>query len=56
MAIIKLADNINVTVANKYIAVSSKLDKTADEMKIDATKDNLSLNCLKKICANGDHK
>lgn len=54
MAIVKMADNINVTVKNKYMAVTSKLSKTAEDIKIDATKDNLVLNCIKKICANGN--
>jgi len=56
MAIVKMADNINITVANKYTVVTSKLTKTAEQMKIDATQDNLTLNCIKKICANGDSK
>lgn len=56
MAIVKMADNIKVTVANKYTVVTSKLMKTAEAMKIDATKDNLSLNCIKKIRALGETK
>lgn len=56
MAIVKMADNIKITVNNRYIVTTAKLKKTAESMKVDATKNNLALNCLKKICANGDKK
>lgn len=54
MAIVKTADNITITVTNKYTLVTAKLKKTAEAIKVEATQDNLVLNCIKKICANGD--
>ncbi len=56
MAIVKMADNIKITVNNRYIATTAVLKKTAESIKVDATQNNLALNCLKKICANGDKK
>ena len=54
MSITKLATNIKINVTNKYVAITSKLDKAAEEIKIDATKNNLIINCLKKINTTGE--
>lgn len=54
MAITKISKNMTVTVASKYTVVTSGLDKRAEKITIDATKKNLALNCIKKICANGN--
>ncbi|HEX8268459.1 MAG TPA: hypothetical protein VF581_01090 [Flavobacterium sp.] len=56
MAIVKLAKNMSVTVTNNYTVVAAKLQKSAESVKIDATKNNLMLNCIKKICAVGETK
>lgn len=55
MSIIKLSTNSSVTVKNKYTVVASKLVKTAEELKMEATKNNLMMNCIKKITANGEN-
>lgn len=54
MAILKTSKNMTVTVKNSYTAIAKKMSKTAESIKIDATKDNLVLSCLKKITANGE--
>jgi len=54
MAITKVCKNRTVIVQNKYMTVTSKLTKTAESIKMDATKDNFMMNCLKKITATGE--
>jgi hypothetical protein len=54
MAIIKTAANMKVTVQKEYTVVSSTLKKDAQAIKIDATKESLMMNCLKKITARGE--
>ena len=56
MAITKIATNMSVTITNKYTVVTAKLNKAAEAITIDATKNNLVLNCIKKICATGENK
>lgn len=54
MAILKTSKNRTITVLGKYTAISTKLVKTANSIQIDATKQNLVLNCIKKITASGE--
>lgn len=54
MAIIKTAANMKVTVQKSYTVISSVLKKDAENMRMDATKENLVMNCLKKITATGE--
>ena len=54
MAILKTSKNMTVTVVSKYTVVAAALEKKAEAITVDATKNNLALNCIKKICANGD--
>lgn len=54
MAITKVCKNRTVIVQNKYMTVTSKLTKMAESIKMDATKDNFVMNCLKKITATGE--
>lgn len=54
MAIIKTAANMKVTVQKSYTVISSGLKKDAEVMRMDATKENLVMNCLKKITATGN--
>lgn len=52
MAIIKTAANMKVTVQKSYTVISSVLKKDAENMRMDATKENLVMNCLKKNNSN----
>lgn len=54
MAITKVCKNRKVIVQNKYMTISSKLTKIAESIKMDATKDNFMMNCLKKITVTGE--
>lgn len=54
MAIIKTAANMKVTVQKSYTVISSSLKKDAEVMRMDATKENLVMSCLKKITATGE--
>lgn len=54
MAILKTSKNRTVTVSKKYTVISSSLTKTATSVKVDATQNNLILNCIKKITASGE--
>ncbi len=54
MAITKVCKNRKVVVQNKYMSVTSKLTKTAESIKMEASKDNFIMNCLKKITATGE--
>lgn len=54
MAIIKSAANMKVTVQKAYTVISSTLKKDAEAIRMDATKQNLVMNCLKKITATGE--
>lgn len=53
MAILKISNNRIVTVSGKYTAVASKIKKTAESVNVEATKENLMMNCVKKITAHG---
>jgi hypothetical protein len=54
MAITKVCKNRTVIVQNKYMTITTKLSKTADALKMEASKDNFVMNCLKKITATGE--
>lgn len=54
MAITKVCKNRKVIVQNKYMTITSKLTKIAESIKMDATKDNFMMNCLKKITVTGE--
>lgn len=54
MAILKTSKNRTITVSKKYTVISSSLTKTATSVKVDATQNNLILNCIKKITASGE--
>jgi len=54
MAIFKSSKNCTIIVKNNYTGIASKFSKTAEEIKVEATKENLMLNCIKKITASGN--
>jgi len=54
MAINKCAKNITVRINDKYISNSGNLIKYAESVNIESTKENLSLNCNKKIVSQGN--
>lgn len=56
MAIIKNAANMKITVNSAYTVISSTLKKDAEAIRVDATKENLAINCIKKITATGEKK
>jgi len=53
MAIIKQAKNIRLRIKNNYTSVSGKYTEQTERLILDATSDNLTLNCIKKIVSNG---
>ncbi|MFC6098378.1 hypothetical protein ACFPVY_17150 [Flavobacterium qiangtangense] len=53
MAILKTSKNRSVTVLRKYTAIASKITKTSESINVDSTKENLMMNCIKKITAHG---
>jgi hypothetical protein len=57
MAITKQAKNIKIKVIDTYqLTVSGKLEKSANKLNFEATKDNLNLISSKKIIVNGEKK
>ena len=57
MAIIKQAKKIQIKVTDTYqLNVGGKLEKSANKLNFEATKDNLNLISSKKIIVNGEKK
>jgi len=57
MAITKQAKNIQIKVSDSYqLTVGRKLEKNANKLNYEATKDDLNLICGKKIIINGEKK
>ncbi|WET01690.1 hypothetical protein [Flavobacterium sp. YJ01] len=57
MAIAKQAKIIQIKVSDSYqLTVGRKLEKTANKLNYEATKDDLNLICGKKIIINGEKK
>ncbi|MCV9930585.1 hypothetical protein OIU83_23190 [Flavobacterium sp. LS1R49] len=55
MGITKKAKNITITVDKDYMLITGgKLEKIATTINIEATKENLVLNCNKKIVVHGN--
>ncbi|GHT68255.1 hypothetical protein AGMMS50239_32960 [Bacteroidia bacterium] len=56
MAIIKQAENIRLNIKSNYTSVSEKFTEQAENLIVDATAKDLTLNCTKKIVSNGNKK
>ncbi|MBF4491707.1 hypothetical protein IRZ83_03580 [Flavobacterium sp. JLP] len=57
MAITKQAKNIQIKVTDAYkLTVGEKLEKSANKLNFEATKENLNLVSGKKIIAHGEEK
>jgi hypothetical protein len=57
MGIIKQAKNRTITVTEDYtLMVGGKLEKTAQKMNIESTKENIVFNSNKKIVSHGNKK
>jgi hypothetical protein len=54
MAIIKRAKNIIIQTTNKEINVGKKFEEIAEEKYLEATKENITLNSVKKVMKNGN--
>ncbi|WP_163357895.1 hypothetical protein [Dysgonomonas sp. 25] len=54
MAINKRAKNLIIKMNDKYTSNSGSLIKYAESVNIESTKENLSLNCNKKIVSQGN--
>lgn len=54
MAIIKRAKNIIIQTNNKEICVGKKYEEITEEKYLEATKGNITLNCIKKIMKDGN--